>query len=226
MAKNFKRHAQGRQGKYNPIPIADLLRGEETRDKRITDALQLQNKQSQEYRKEYIQDIKGNAVKELQHNRELQAFEDKVWKTTMENHKVAGEGEVRKLEQLADFAKDKSEWWKDFSTTRAGQYAKAGAEIAGTLADMVAEHQHNEFMLSPESAKIAEAKDTLEGITSDESLQEMVKSHKNKNFKEIAHFADFDLRMNGRTKLLIVNDLLSEKSWNAQVEQLKQLASE
>ena len=226
MATNFKKHAQGRQGKYNPIPIDNLLSREETRDKRITDALQFQNKQSQEYRKEYVRDIEGNAVKELQHNRELQAFEDKVWKTTMENHRVAGEGEVRRLEQLADFAKDKSEYWKDFSTTYAGQYAKAGAEIAGTLADMVAEHQHNEFMLSPESAKIAEAKDTLEGITSDEMLQEMVKSHKSKNFKEIAHFADLDIRMTGRGKLLVVNDLLSEKSWNAQVEQLKAKATE
>ena len=225
MAKNFKRHAQGRQGKYNPIPITDLLSREETRDKRITDALQLQNKQSQEYRKEYVRDIEGDAVKEMQHNRELQAFKDKVWKTTMENHRVAGEGEVKRLEQLADFAKDKSEFWKDFSTTYAGQYAKAGAEIAGTIADRVAEHQHNEFMLSPDSARLAEVKDTLEGITSDESLQEMVKSHKNKKWDEIKHFADFDLRMTGRAKLLVVNDLLSEKSWNAQVEQLKELAA-
>jgi hypothetical protein len=225
MAKNFKRHAQGRQGKYNRIPIRDLLSGEETRDKRITDALQLQNKQSQEYRKEYVRDIEGDAVKEMQHNRELQAFKDKVWKTTMENHKVAGEGEVRRLEQLADFAKDKSEFWKDFSTTYAGQYAKAALDVSGVIQDRVAEHQYNEFMLSPESAKIAEAKDTLEGITSDELLQEMVESHKSKNFKEIAHFADLDIRMTGRAKLLVVNDLLSEKSWNAQVEQLKELAT-
>ena len=226
MAKNFKRHAQGRQGKYNRIPIDKLLSREEKRDQRITDALKLQNKQSQEYRQEYIRDIEGNAVKELQHNRELKAFEDKVWKTTMENHSVAGEGEVRKLEQLADFAGKKSEWWKDFSTTRSGQYAKVGADIIGTIADRVAEHQHNEFMLSPESAKIAEVKNTLEGITSDESLQEMVKSHKNKKWNEIKHFADFDLRMTGRAKLLVVNDLLSEKSWKAQEAQLKQLATE
>ena len=229
MATNYKRHSQG--GRFRRTDAGDMgIRAYKDQQDRIIAALKAQNKQQQQYSNEYKRDIEGNAVQELQHNRELKRLTDDVHKVAMDNTRIRAEREIESLETQAKEAGKKSDFWKDFSTTYSKQYAETAGNIADKITDKQAEHQVQVIEESDEWDIITRQTDALNKISSWEQVSGMMDALQDKSLSReerrdiLAHFSDLGFRMNSKAQDIIVTKLLKE--WKQQHSDLDRMATE
>ena len=109
----------------------------QARDREIRVAEE-QRQQEQRYSQQHLRQIEGSGAKKIQHNRMLQDLTEEVAQLALNNTKLRGKREVEEILGRAKEAEKESAFWKDFSTTFSGQYAKA----AGELYDFATEIQH------------------------------------------------------------------------------------
>ena len=132
MAKNYKRHSQGKG--FRRADIGDMgLRAYKEQQDTIINSLKLQNKQFEKTRKEFIDSDILKSAKEAENRRELKKLEDDVYDVKFENTKIRAEREIDALEHEADDLDKKSKFWLDFSTTYSKQYAEAAGTIYGAV---------------------------------------------------------------------------------------------
>ena len=224
MATNYKRHSQG--GRFKRTDAGDLgIRAYKDQQNRIINALKLQNKQDQERRREFARDIEGNAVQELQHNRELKSLKDDVFKVAMDNTKIRADREVESLETQAKEAGKKADFWKDFSTTYSKQYAQAAGTLHKMHRDKVGEQQAEAVFQSEDWDTVANQTDALQKIFSVEQLNEALKVHQNKNLSDVerskytSHISDQNFRIDNAGQQIVVAKILKE--WEAYDTQLE-----
>ena len=228
----YKRHTQGKQPKFNQIPTERLLDQTDKQSKRITDALKLQNKQSQQYSKEYISHIKGKAVAELQHNRELKKLKDDVFDVSLENHEIRAKREVESLLGKSKEAGKRADDWQHFSTTRAAQFAKAGASLLNTAQNIQADTQTKKLRTeyADEYERLTGESATLNNLYGVNSLKEKLAILRDpslsdeEKYEGISKIFDIDDRLNHPAQLSEVNNLLGR--WGSIKEDLKRQAGQ
>jgi len=132
MAKNYKRHTQGQR--FKRADFGDMgLRAYQQQQKTIIDGMKLQAAQHKKVRDEYLSGDIDKSRKEKEHREKLKALEDAVWDNKELNEKIRADREIDALKEKAKDYGRSAEFWKDFSTTYAGQYAKAFQDIHGAI---------------------------------------------------------------------------------------------
>ena len=217
----YTRHG-GQGGKFNRGEFGDLgLRAYADARNREIKVAEEQLQQDQLYSRQHLQQIEGSGAKQIQHNRMLQDLTEEAGQLALNNTELRGKREVEEILGRAKEAEKESAFWKDFSTTYSGQYAKAASE----LYDFATEIQHqrqwdvvkndsrvqksiNEFGHLNEKGQKNLAVDAYKafrdkGIT-DENARSMV----------LAQYSDLGLRMNHKTKMALTNMIL--RKWPGQ----------
>ena len=225
----YKRHAQGGRFKRGEFGDLGLRAYTEARDREIRVAKE-QLQQEQAYSQQHLQQIQGSGTKEIQHNRMLQGITEEVGDLALANTKLRGKREVEEILGRAKEAEKQADFWKNFSTTYAGQYAKA----AGQLYDFGTEIQHQQqmevFMNHPEAQKALDNFGHLNEITNKNLLVDSYKAFIDKDLPPdqisllVSQYSDMGLRMNHKTKMALSNLIL--KKWDAQAALIKREAEE
>ena len=225
----YKRHAQGGRFKRGEFGDLGLRAYTEARDREIRVAKE-QLQQEQAYSQQHLQQIQGSGTKEIQHNRMLQGITEEVGDLALANTKLRGKREVEEILGRAKEAEKQADFWKNFSTTYAGQYAKA----AGELYDFGTEIQHQQqmevFMNHPEAQKALDNFGHLNEITNKNLLVDSYKAFIDKDLPPdqisllVSQYSDMGLRMNHKTKMALSNLIL--KKWDAQADLIKREAEE
>ena len=139
MAK-YKRHSQG--GRFRTADFGDLgLRAYKDQQNQQIQSLKEQNQQQDTISRGHLQEMRGAASREIEHNRQLQNFYNKRDNLAIENTQFRGKTEYDKLMGEAKEYEKKAKFWKDFSTTYADQYIKAAAGITDIATTAQSNHQ-------------------------------------------------------------------------------------
>ena len=216
----YKRHSQGGRFKRGEFGDLGLRAYTEARDREIRVAEE-QRKQEQAYSRQHLQQIEGSGAKQIQHNRMLQDLTEDVGQLALNNTKLRGKREVEEILGRAKEAEKESEFWKNFSTTYSGQYAKA----AGELYDFATEIQHQRQMdvvkNDPRVQKSLNEFGHLNELGSKNLAVDAYKAFRDKGITDanarsmvLAQYSDLGLRMNHKTKMALANMIL--KKWSGQ----------
>ena len=144
---NYKRHAQGQR--FRKKEFGDMgLRAYKEQQQNIINGLKLQAKQQEEARDEYLSGRIDVARKEREHEAELKSLEDAVWDNKELSREIRNKKELELLEFEAQEKEKEAKFWKDFSTTYAGQYTKAAADLYGAIDQKMAQGNIKEDMAS------------------------------------------------------------------------------
>ena len=217
MAKNYKRHSQGKAS-FRGANFGDLgLRAYKEQQDRIINSLKLQNKQFESTRKEFIDSDILKSAKELENSKEIKKFQDKVWDVKFENKKKRADQEIRNLELQAKEKEQQSKFWLDFSTTYSQQYAEAATKIHGAIDLKRAQTFIDDYYTNGAFLENINNLDRLDDMNSAE-MQKVAESWRNdKNIpKEELEKLNFQLEDTKQRKWSSVNSGLVEKfkdSW-------------
>ena len=134
---NYKRHAQGQR--FRKKEFGDMgLRAYKEQQQTIINALKLQAQQHKTARDEYLSGEIDVARKERENRAELKELEDAAYENRDLAREIRHKREIENLEFEAKEKDKEAEFWSDFSTTYAKQYAKAATDIYGAIDQMVA----------------------------------------------------------------------------------------
>ena len=216
----YKRHAQGGRFKRGEFGDLGLRAYTEARDREIRVAEE-QRKQEQAYSQQHLQQIQGTGTKQIQHNRMLQNLTEDVGQLALNNTKLRGKREVEEILGRAKDAEKESQFWKDFSTTYSGQYAKAAGELYDFATEIQHQRQMDAFRKNPDAQKAMNDFGHMNEITNKNLLVDTYKGLRDKGIPSeearsmlIAQYADLGLRMNHKTKMALTNMIL--KKWPGQ----------
>ena len=145
MAKNYKVRAKARPFKGADSRNDMGLRAYAEQQKTIINAQKLNNKEFEAARKEFIDSDILKSRKEEINRTELKKLEDNVYDVKFQNTKIRAEREIEVLEQKEKDALNASKFWLNFSSTYAGQYAKAAQDIHGAIDLKRAQNNVNEY---------------------------------------------------------------------------------
>jgi hypothetical protein len=204
----FKRHAQG--GRFKAANFGDLgLRAFREQQERQIRGLKEQNQQDQAYSRQHLQQLEGNAAKEIQHNRELQSFYNKRDDLAIDNTQLRGKREVEALMGEAKEYEKQAKFWKDFSTTYSQQYIQAAGDIYDIATTAQSNRQMTAIDNSEEYKKYSQQASKLANLTDYEGVNTQIKAHSDfakgkiseKELNDIVgHVSEISLRMNSKTK--------------------------
>jgi len=204
----YKRHAQG--GRFKAANFGDLgLRAFKEQQERQIRGLKEQNQQDQAYSKQHLQQLEGNAAKEIQHNRELQSFYNKRDDLAIDNTQLRGKREVEALMGEAKEYEKQAKFWKDFSTTYSQQYIQAAGDIYDIATTAQSNRQMTAIDNSEEYKKYSQQASKLSNLTDYEGVNAQIKAHADfakgkiseKELNDIVgHVSEISLRMNSKTK--------------------------
>ena len=216
----YKRHSQGGRFKRGEFGDLGLRAYTEARDREIRVAEE-QRKQEQAYSQQHLQQIQGTGTKQIQHNRMLQNLTEDVGQLALNNTKLRGKREVEEILGRAKDAEKESQFWKDFSTTYSGQYAKAAGELYDFATEIQHQRQMDAFRKNPDAQKAMNDFGHMNEITNKNLLVDTYKGLRDKGIPSeearsmlIAQYADLGLRMNHKTKMALTNMIL--KKWPGQ----------
>ena len=216
----YKRHAQGGRFKRGEFGDLGLRAYTEARDREIRVAEE-QRKQEQAYSRQHLQQIEGSGAKQIQHNRMLQDLTEDVGQLALNNTKLRGKREVEEILGRAKEAEKESEFWKNFSTTYAGQYAKAAGELYDFATEIQHQRQMDAFRKNPDAQKAMNDFGHMNELTNKNLLVDTYKGLRDKGIPSeearsmlIAQYSDLGLRMNHKTKMALANMIL--KKWSGQ----------
>ena len=228
MAK-YKRHSQG--GRFRAANIGDLgLRAFREQQDRQIRGLKEQNQQDQAYSRQHLQEMRGAASREIEHNRQIQNFYNKRDNLAIENTSFRGKTEYDRLMGEAREYEKKADFWKDFSETKSLEYVKAAAGIYDVATTVQSNHQQDIIFNDPKWQKFEASTSKLNNLASKAHLDRMVAAARDKKLTEdekndiLGHIVDLGFRMNHKTQLAAVNRLL--KRWPQEKYNLETLASE
>ena len=145
MAKNYKVRAKARPFKGADSRNDMGLRAYAEQQQTIINAQKLNNKEFEATRKEFIDSDILKSRKEEINRTELKKLEDNVYDVKFQNTKIRAEREIEVLEQKEKDALNASKFWLNFSSTYAGQYAKAAKDIHGAIDLKRAQNSVNEY---------------------------------------------------------------------------------
>ena len=182
MAKNYKRHSQGKG--FRKSDFGDMgLRAYREQQQTIINAQKLNNKEFELARKEFIDSDILKSRKEDENRKELQKLENNVFDVKFKNTKIRADREIEVLEQQAKESEQKSKFWVDFSTTYAKQYTQAAQDIYGTI-DLKRQQKFiNEHWSTPEFLEKLQNTEHIHNIQASD-LEDWAQ----KNFKEKQKF--------------------------------------
>ena len=216
----YKRHSQGGRFKRGEFGDLGLRAYTEARDREIRVAEE-QRKQEQAYSQQHLQQIQGTGTKQIQHNRMLQDLTEDVGQLALNNTKLRGKREVEEILGRAKEAEKESQFWKDFSTTYAGQYAKAAGELYDFATEIQHQRQWDVIKNDPRVQKSLNDFGHLNEIEQKNLLVDTYKGLRDKGIPSeearsmlIAQYSDLGLRMNHKTKMALANMIL--KKWAGQ----------
>ena len=205
----YTRHG-GQGGKFNPGAFGDLgLRAyAEARDREIKVA-EKQLQQEQQYSRQHLQQIEGSGAKKIQHNRMLQDLKQDVSQLALNNTELRGKREVEEILGRAKEAEKESAFWKDFSTTYSGQYAKAAGELYDYATEIQHQRQMDAFRKNPDAQKSMNEFGHLNELGTKNLAVDAYKAFRDKGITDanarsmvLAQYSDLGLRMNHKTCLL------------------------
>ena len=217
----YKRHSQGGRFKRGEFGDLGLRAYTEARNREIKVAEE-QRQQQQAYSRQHLQQIEGSGAKQIQHNRMLQDLTEDVGQLALNNTKLRGKREVEEILGRAKEAEKESEFWKNFSTTYAGQYAKAAGELYDYATEIQHQRQWDVVKNNPEVQKSLndfghlneEANKNLAVDAYKAFRDKFGISEENARSMVLAQYSDLGLRMNHKTKMALANMIL--KKWSGQ----------
>ena len=192
------------------------LRARAEQQKNITDALKLQAKQTEKIRDDYIRDEKQSNVKEEQHRVELKKLEDNVYENEADAKKVRAEREIESLLGKAKEFGKKADFFKNFSTTYAQQYAKAASDIYSVTEKIVGEKGHQAFRDSGKYNERIEGEAALNNLSSAAQVKEAYSIYTDKDLsrkekaEKLGHVIDIGKRMGHTNSLLTANSYIKD----------------
>ena len=228
MAK-YKRHSQG--GRFRAANIGDLgLRAFREQQDRQIRGLKEQNQQDQAYSRQHLQEMRGAASREIEHNRQLQNFYNKRDNLAIENTSFRGKTEYDRLMGEAREYEKKADFWKDFSETKSLEYVKAAAGIYDVATTIQSNHQLDAIFNDPKFQKFEASTSKLNNLASKAQLDRSVAILRDKKVTNdeandlLGHVVDLGFRMNHKTKLAMVKRELEQ--WPQEHINLRSLAAE
>ena len=224
----YKRHSQG--GRFKAANFGDLgLRAFKDQQERQIRGLKEQAQEEKEMARGHLQEMRGAAAREIQHNAELQNFYNKRDNLAIENTKFRGKTEYDRLMGEAKEYEKQAKFWKDFSTTYADQYIKAAHGIYDVATTAQSNRQLDRIYGDPKFQKFQANNSVLNNISSDEQLKEAYrilsdpKATKDQINDYLGHIVDLGFRMNHKTKLALITRELA--NWDQEHINLRNLAS-
>ena len=200
MAKNYKVRAKAQPFKGFDSRNDMGLRAYAEQQKTIINALKLNNKEFESTNKEFIDSDILKSRKEKENRTELKNLEDDVYDVKFQNTKIRAEREIEVLEQKEKEALDASKFWLNFSSTYAGQYAKAAKDLHGAIDLKRAQNSVNEYYQGGKYHQNIENSNILDLMNSadmQKAMEEWKKDPK-KSREELnqigAHFEDIKQR--------------------------------
>ena len=214
MGKNYKRHAKAER--FQRSNFGDMgLRAFREQQQTIIDSLKLQNKQFESTRKEFIDDEIDKNRKELENDKELKKLEDAVWQNKFDNKLIADDRAIKALEVDLEGYKQKSEYWADFSSTYAEQYANAFNKVKGVVDLKMAKNAFDKILNDPAYNERLEETEFLEffqandaGEYIDKTLKEKAQTIEEKRDK-VSDVVGVQRYRGGTEQRLAVDDLIS-----------------
>ena len=224
----YKRHSQG--GRFKAANFGDLgLRAFQNQQERQIRGLKEQAQEEKEMARGHLQEMRGAASREIQHNAELQNFYNKRDNLAIENTEFRGKTEYDKLMGEAKEYEKQAKFWKDFSTTYADQYVKAAHGIYDVATTAQSNRQLDKIYADPKFQKFEANNSILNNISSDEQLKEAYeilrdpKATKDQINDYLGHIVDLGFRMNHKTKLALIKRELD--NWDQEHINLRSLAA-
>ena len=224
----YKRHSQG--GRFKAANFGDLgLRAFQVQQERQIRGLKEQAQEEKEMARGHLQEMRGAASREIQHNAELQNFYNKRDNLAIENTEFRGKTEYDRLMGEAKEYEKKAKFWKNFSETYADQYVKAAHGIYDVATTAQSNRQLDKIYADPKFQKFEANNSILNNISSDEQLKEAYgilsdpKATKDQINDYLGHIVDLGFRMNHKTKLALINRELA--NWDQEHINLRSLAN-
>ena len=224
----YKRHSQG--GRFKAANFGDLgLRAFQIQQERQIRGLKEQAQEEKEMARGNLQEMRGAASREIQHNAELQNFYNKRDNLAIENTEFRGKTEYDRLMGEAKEYEKKADFWKNFSETYADQYVKAAHGIYDVATTAQSNRQLDRIDADPRYQKFERSKSVLNNISSEEQLKEAVAILRDPNATKdqindyLGHIVDLGFRMNHKTKLALINRELA--NWDQEHINLRSLAN-
>ena len=166
MSTNYKRHSQGKG--FRKINFGDMgLRAYREQQQTIINALKLQNKEFESTHKDTINAEIGKVDREMQNRRELKKLQDDVYDVKFKNTELKHKREMELLEADLKEKQAGADFWVDFSSTYAKQYADAANTVLGAIDLKKAQKDINEYINSGELANSLENSHVLDNITAE-----------------------------------------------------------
>ena len=148
----YKRHSQG--GRFKAANFGDLgLRAFQEQQERQIRGLKEQAQEEKEMARGNLQEMRGAASREIQHNAELQNFYNKRDNLAIENTEFRGKTEYDRLMGEAREYEKKAKFWKNFSETYADQYIKAAHGIYDVATTAQSNRQLDKIYADPKFQK-------------------------------------------------------------------------
>ena len=222
MAKNYKRHSQGKG--FRRSDFGDMgLRAFREQQETIINSLKLQNKEFESTRKEFIDADILKSIKEENNRKELKKLEDNVFDVKFENTQIRADQEIDVLEHQAREKEREAKFWTDFSTTYAKQYADAAKNIWGAVELQRYQHISNQLESDPdyldklkdtEIAWIMQGSDiekwsTLNRKEKSKLIKDRLELLEELN-KDQAHESDIQKRIYGVRRRVVVDKLIEQ----------------
>ena len=224
----YKRHSQG--GRFKAANFGDLgLRAFQIQQERQIRGLKEQAQEEKEIARGNLQEMRGAASREIQHNAELQNFYNKRDNLAIENTEFRGKTEYDKLMGEAKEYEKKAKFWKNFSETYADQYVKAAHGIYDVATTAQSNHQLDIIYGDPKFQKFEANNSILNNISSAEQAKEAYeilrdpKATKDQVNDYLGHIVDLGFRMNHKTKLALIKRELA--NWDQEHINLRSLAN-
>jgi len=166
MSTNYKRHSQGKG--FRKTNFGDMgLRAYREQQQTIINALKLQNKEFESTHKETINAEIGKVDREMQNRKELKKLQDDVYDVKFKNTELKHKREMELLEADLKEKQAGADFWVDFSSTYAKQYADAANTVLGAIDLKKAQKDINEYINSGELANSLENSHVLDNITAE-----------------------------------------------------------
>ena len=224
----YKRHSQG--GRFKAANFGDLgLRAFQIQQERQIRGLKEQAQEEKEMARGHLQEMRGAASREIQHNAELQNFYNKRDNLAIENTEFRGKTEYDRLMGEAKEYEKKAKFWKNFSETYADQYIEAAHGIYDVATTAQSNRQLDRIDADPRYQKFERSKSVLNNISSEAQLKEAVEILRDPNATKdqindyLGHIVDLGFRMNHKTKLALIKRELA--NWDQEHINLRSLAN-
>jgi len=229
MASKYRRHSQG--GRFKTANFGDLgLRALKDKQERQIRGLKEQARDEAEMARGHLQEMRGAASREIEHNRQLQNFYNSRDNLAIENTKFRGQTEYDKLMGEAEEYEKQAKFWQNFSTTYAQQYVEAAHGIYDVATTVQSNNQLDKIDADPRYHKFVASYSKLNNLASKAQVDEAVAILRDKNATEeqksqyLGHIAELGFRMNHKTQLALLQRELNH--WPQEEINLRALAAE